>query len=248
VKNNYHWESVPRRVRDHVQDLVLGLQTAAEGDLVGVMVHGSAARGDYQPDHSDIDVIVVLARSSREMLERAGHALALAHSAARIEAMILVEAEIERAADVFPVFYEDIKAFHVVLFGRDPFAHLVIPREHIRLRVEQELREMQIRLRRSVADARGDRGLLVAAIKRKTKQVRFPLRALLELSGVNTKHKIDLVLSKAGKRLKLDVGPILRADDEPEAAHEALVALIDRAIEAADQLEGGAAASSRGEA
>jgi len=248
VKNNYHWESVPRKVRDHVQQLVAGLQRAAERDLVGVIVHGSAARGDYEPYYSNVDVVVVLARSSRAMLERVGDVLALAHSAARIEAMILVEHEIERAADVFPVFYEDIKAFHAVVFGRDPFADLVIPTEHTRLRVEQELRAMQIRLRRSVADARGDRGLLVAAIKRKAKQIRFPLRALLELSGVNTKHKLDLVISKAAKHFKLDVAPIQRADDDPEQAHEALVQLLDRAIEAVDRLDAGAAPSSREEA
>jgi predicted nucleotidyltransferase len=217
-----------------VQELVEGLKRAAEDDLVGVIVHGSAARGDFDPARSDVDVVVVLARSSRAVLERVGDVLALGHSAARIEAMILVEPEIERAADVFPVFYEDIKAFHVVVFGRDPFADLVIPTEHSRLRVEQELREMQIRLRRSVADARGDRGLLVAAIKRKTKQLRFPLRALLELLGVDTKHKLDLVISKAGRRFKLDVAPLLRADDDPELA-----------IETVDRLEGGAAPSSR---
>jgi predicted nucleotidyltransferase len=237
VKKVYHWESVPRRVRDHMQELVYGLQKAAEDDLVGVIVHGSAARGDFESDHSDVDVVIVLARSSRAVLERMGNALALGRSSARIEAMILVEPEIARAADVFPLFYEEIKAFHAVIFGRDPFADLVISTEHRRLRIEQELREIQIRLRRAVTDARGDRGPVLGAIKRKTKQLSFPLRALLGLLGVETKHRIDIVFARAGKHFKLDVAPILRADEDPDAAHDALVLLLDRAIEAADRLD-----------
>lgn len=237
MKNDYYWESVPRRVRDHAQELVDGLQKAAEDDLVGVIVHGSAARGDFEPDHSDVDVVIVLARSSRAVLERMGNALALARSSARIEAMILVEPEIARAADVFPLFYEEIKAFHAVLFGRDPFADIVISTEHRRLRIEQELREIQIRLRRAATDARGDRALILGAIKRKAKQLSFPLRALLGLLGVVTKHKPDIVIARAGKRFKLDTVPILRADDDPDAAYDALVVLLGRAIEAADRLD-----------
>ena len=39
---------------------------------------------------------------------------------------------------------------HAVVFGRDPFEKLVIAPQHRRLRIEQELREARITLRRAV--------------------------------------------------------------------------------------------------
>ena len=63
----------------------------------------------------------------------------MARASARIEVMILHRDEIPRAADVFPLLYDDVRSCHAVLHGSDPFAQLVVHDEHRRLRIEQEL-------------------------------------------------------------------------------------------------------------
>lgn len=231
------YDTVPRSVRDHVSELVRELETIAGADLTAVIVYGSAARGEFKQGTSDVDLVIVLARAERQVLERMGEPLAVARAVARVDAMIVVEGEIHRAADVFPLFYDDIRGAHVALHGSDPFSELVVSDAHRRLRIEQELREAQIRLHLGVTEARGDRKALGVLVHKKLRQLRFPLRALLELSGVECGFALDVVLSRCGKLLKADTSDLLRVDAHPDKAHDALALLLTRAIDAIDKLE-----------
>src|SRR5262249_51651299 len=158
------------------------LKKALGDDLVGVLVHGSVVRGEYRAGESDVDVVIVLAKAKLESLRAMSDAVRLARYAARIEAMILTEEEIGGAADAFPLLYDETKRHHIVAAGRNPFEKVEVLDRHRRLRIEQELREAQIRLRRQVTDAL-DQDALGRAVLAKTKQIRSPLAALLALKG-----------------------------------------------------------------
>jgi hypothetical protein len=151
--------------------------------------------------------------------------------------MLLVEREIPRAADVFPLFYDDIRACHVLLSGSDPFADLVISDHHRRLRIEQELREASIRLRRAVVDAAGSMPHVSGVVERKLKQVRGPLLALLTLKGKACEPQLPAVLAAAGEAYGLDVGPLRRIREDARAAHGALVKLLTAAADDVDSME-----------
>jgi len=107
---NHHFDSLPRARRAPLDDLVKKLRALLEDKLEAVIVHGSAARGDYRPETSDLDVVIVLADTSRALLDRISDALALARASGRIEAMILSEEEILRAADVFRSFTKTFRS------------------------------------------------------------------------------------------------------------------------------------------
>jgi hypothetical protein len=120
--------------------------------------------------------------------------------------------EIARAADAFPLLYSDIRRRHLTLRGDDPFAALEVSPRHLRVRIEQELREAQIRLRRAVADSRGAKELLAGAVVRKVRQIRSPLRAVLELAGAaDARDDLASVLAAAAKEWSLDLAPLSRA-------------------------------------
>lgn len=227
---------VSETVQKKLDELVSALKKAHGDALVSVVAHGSAVRGGWR-EGSDVDLVVVLREASRPTLERSANALQGARWSSRIEAMILVEEEIPRAADVFPVFYDEIKQHHAVLHGSDPFASLKIERHHLRLRIEQELREAQIRMRRAVVDAQGNQDALRGLVARKIKQVRSPLRALLELLGKSTEQEPFAVLRAAGQAFGVDAAAALKVEEEPAAAHDALVALLDQAIAKVDAME-----------
>jgi predicted nucleotidyltransferase len=236
----HHLDMLPRSAKRPLDELAKSLRESLGDALVSIIVYGSAARGEYKEGSSDLDVLVVVSDTTRDALVGISNALVLARSAAGIETMLLTEEEILRAADVFPLFYEDIQKCHAVVFGRDPFDGLVISASHRRLRIEQELRDAQIRLRRAVIDGRGDERALGRVVARKLRQLRFPLRALLELSGVECQsHALDVVLQKACKRFGVDGGQLLRVSQKPEAAFDALTALLSGAIAVVDHLEDG---------
>jgi predicted nucleotidyltransferase len=225
--------------RERLRDLEAGLASALGANLVALVVYGSAARGGYRPGQSDVDVVIVVGESSRETLLSIANVMQVARFSARIESMVLVESEILQSTDVFPILYDDIKRHHIVLRGIDPFANLVTSSRHRRLRIEQELREAEIRLRRAVVDGLGSKDALAGAVTRKAKQIRAPLYALLELRGIPCEDRTRPLLAKVGELYQIDTSMILRAREEPEEAHDALVKVLRAAIAEVNAMEQG---------
>jgi predicted nucleotidyltransferase len=229
-------DALPEPLRKRLQSLQGELSRALGDNLVALLVFGSAARGEFREQVSDVDLVVVLREASAAALSALSNPLQVARNAARIEAMVLVADEIPRAADVFPLFYDDLRSSHVLLHGTDPFASLVIADHHRRLRIEQELREASIRLRRAVIDAGSPRNL-VGAIDRKVKQIRGPLRALLSLHGRPVGPALAEVFAAAGQLYKIDQAPLLRTQEDPAAALDTLQRLLLAAVDDVDRME-----------
>ena len=109
---------LPINVRTRVEELIASLSKTLGGSLDAVVAYGSAVRGGYDANTSDVDVVLLLKADSPELLESIGPALRLARAAARVETIILTSDEVKRAADVFPLLYADIRACHSVLCAR----------------------------------------------------------------------------------------------------------------------------------
>lgn len=227
---------LPIAARNRVEELVASVKKMLGDDLAGVVMHGSAVRGNFAPATSDIDLLLVLKSDHPERIEKIGPALRLARASARVQCMILRVDEIARAADVFPLLYEDIKQCHAVLHGEDAFAALVIHDEHKRLRVEQELRDARIRLRKLVAEDGLAGDALVEPVTRKVKQLRSPLAALLVLNGKPRHEDVDRVLQGCAVLLGCDVAPLFTPARAPHEALLALHELLERAVSNVDAL------------
>lgn len=209
-----------------------------QGDnLAALLVYGSAVRGGWDPRTSDIDIVVVLKDTGPDHLTALAPAMLEARYKARVEGMILKLDNIAAAADVFPLLYDDIRSKHAVVAGVDPFAALEISDHNRRLRIEQELREARIRMRRAIVDAMGVDDAIAGALDRKVKQVRSPLHALLCLKGLACDDRLETVMSEAGRAYGLDTAPLLRVAADPRAAHAAFRALMDASIADADRIE-----------
>jgi hypothetical protein len=225
-------ESLSPAVRTRLDELKASLEKTCGKNLVALVVHGSAVRGGWREATSDVDLICVLEDDSEAVLAAIGPPLELARCAARIETMILTKPEISRSADCFPLLYGDVGRTSVTLCGANPFTGLQISDEHKRLRIEQELREIRIRMRRVAADLSGAANF-GGAIERKLKQARGPLWALLALRGEPADDHLEEVLKAAARAYDIDVAPLRRLREEPaaaNAAYAALAKLLDAAL------------------
>ncbi len=230
-------ERLPDPVKTRLTELDDALHSALGADLGALLVFGSVARGEYRQHESDVDVMLVLERDSEERLEAIGPPLQLARFSARIEVMILRRDEIPRASDCFPLLYDDIARTSVVLRGDNPFADVEIHGEHKRLRIEQELREARIRLRRVVSDMAGE-PLFGRALERKVKQLRAPLWALLALRGKPVGETLEEVLDGIAAAYELDLAPLRRARENPRGAYASLTAVLEHALADVDRTDG----------
>jgi predicted nucleotidyltransferase len=227
-------QSLTPSFKRRLDELTASLVATCGKNLIALIVHGSAVRGGWHEASSDIDLICVLEDDSDSVLAAIGPALELARFSARIETMILTAAEIPRSADCFPLLYSDVARSSVTLAGKNPFETLAIGDAHKRVRIEQELREIRIRMRRVATDLVGSVSF-GGAVDRKVKQARGPLWALLAFRGETVADTLDAVLVAAGEAYGIDPAPLRRSREDPTAAYTTLGKLLDAALADIDQ-------------
>jgi predicted nucleotidyltransferase len=227
---------LPIAVRSRLEELLAALHEATGPTLEAVVAYGSAVRGGYVPDRSDVNLAIVLQDDAPEILDARSAPLRVARAAARVSAILLRMDELARAADVFPLLYDDIRGCHSLLTGRDVFSDLVIHDEHRRLRIEQELREASLQLRQIVTSDGVSSELLAVPLARMTKKVRGPLHALLLLQGRRIDDSLADVLRVAAESWGADSAALLSPDRAPHETLRALRRVLDGAIHEADVL------------
>jgi hypothetical protein len=124
--------------------------------VTGLVLFGGLARGRFVPHQSDVNLVVLVRDGSVATLAAVAPPLRAAYRSIRVEPLVITFDEVARSADVFPTKFLDIVAHHVVLAGQSPFGALEIPKDHLRLRVEQELRNASLRARRRALAALGN--------------------------------------------------------------------------------------------
>jgi hypothetical protein len=230
----------PAEIRTALEHLCQELVDAAPENLVSVILFGGLARGRFRAGRSDVDLVVVLRHTSAAKLAAIAPALRSAWRAVRVEPLLLGLTEIPRLTTLFPTKLLDIQAHHVVLWGEDSFAGLNASPEEIRHRVEQELRNLELRLRRRfIAVSDDDQGAR-QAIGSVIRPLAIHLSWLLRLSGQQLPEddRTTAIFDLAASRWKLDGDLLanlaaLRANDG--GAHD-MLELFDRLLETVDRI------------
>jgi predicted nucleotidyltransferase len=145
-------KAVPEK---QISDFVTQLREAAGSNLESVVLYGSTVSGDYDPEFSNVNLLVILQDTSLAKLLAIAPAVAKWMGQKRHTPLIITREELERSADVFSIELIDIKQQHRVLYGPDPVSGLEIPLHLHRAQLEYELREKLILLRqRLLVEAR----------------------------------------------------------------------------------------------
>lgn len=185
-----------------LNQLVEKLKEAAGQNLKGVVLYGSAAAGDFQPKHSDVNVLCVLERLDAAELEKLNPAAVWWERKSHPAPLLLTRDELYGTADVFAIEMLDIKARHRVLFGEDIFARLEVPMVLHRVQVERELRTNLMRLRQRYLAAPRNRsallGLLTASVSSFLVLFRHALLALGETPPQGKREVVDRLAALAG--------------------------------------------------
>jgi hypothetical protein len=173
---------VPAEIAASLDRLKDELARAAGSNLRGLILYGGLARGRYHRGRSDVNLVVLLGDLSTSSLAAVALPLRNARRAIGLDAMLMAPHEVAAIADAFPTKFLDIKNYHRVLLGADPFLDLTVPREQIRLRTAQELRNLQLRLRRRYVDIANDATMLNRTLARAARSLALQLLTFLQLA------------------------------------------------------------------
>jgi hypothetical protein len=180
-------------------ELVNRLKELAAANLKSVVLYGSAARGDFQEQCSDLNVLCVLDSLEASEMRRVAPAVQWWISEQREPApLFFTEEELRRSSDVFAIEILDIRDAHRVLFGKDPVAALNIPMNLHRVELEHELRTTLLKLRQHFLLAAGKSGELSMVLAKSTSSVITLFRhVLIAFDEVPPKSRQEIVARTA---------------------------------------------------
>jgi len=156
------------------------LHAALGGRLVSLLLYGSAARGTHVPGRSDVNTLLICDAVDEPLFAALGPVL---RDWQNPPPLILTEAEWRQSADAFPIEYDDIRAAHHVLVGKDPWAGITVHRDDVRRALEQELKGKLVRLRQAYAATREDARALSRVVAGSLAGFFTMLRAAMRLAG-----------------------------------------------------------------
>lgn len=191
---------VPERIRSVVDGLVEVVRAALGDSLRAAILYGSGAEGRLRST-SDVNLLFVLSEFG-SAADAIREPFRFAQAAAKVNAMFVLESELAEASGAFAQKFADIERRHVVLYGEDLVARLVIPRQALLLRVRQVLLNLTIRLREQYVARSLREEQCAAAIAAASGPLRTTAAAILELEGRETlapKEALETVVSELGR-------------------------------------------------
>jgi predicted nucleotidyltransferase len=230
-----------------LNELVSRLRYAYGDNLVSVILHGSAASGEYHEKFSDLNVLVVLKQVGVGELVQGREAVRWWRKQNQPLPLILSREEIENANDVFPIEFLDIQHNRRILHGEDVAAKIEIDTRQHRSQVEHELRAALLRLRGRFLGLQQDKGDVARLMLESVSTFSTLFRHALILSGGSAPVKKREVFRAAAERFSISAEPfekLLVAREENRKLveaevlphFEAYLAGITRMAEAVDKL------------
>ena len=218
---------------------------AALGDGYTAILYGSAARGDFVPGRSDINLMLVSADLTPATLRALAGPFERWRRGELEPPLVITRAEWDRATDAFPIELADMRTCYRVLRGPDLVAGVSLAPAQLRLALEREFRGKLLRLRQGYVASANDPAALGAVAGRSAGTLMVLFRALLVLLG-RTVPRDPLQLGVAGaEALGVDGEPLLhvirhragRGWKCNAAEFERYMEMADRAVRFLDQLQ-----------
>lgn len=111
-----------------------------ETKLVSVILYGSAAGGDFNPEKSDINLLIVLTSMDIGIISESAD-IQSKYLRRRFSRPLVIDREyIASSCDSYPMEFLDMKERYHVLIGEDVLSSVSPKMEHLRLQVERELK------------------------------------------------------------------------------------------------------------
>lgn len=165
------------------------IKNIAGQNLKMAALYGSIARDDFKPEISDINILFIVSDIGLEFLKKISMPVQKWRQTYKISPLFLTKEELEKSLDVFPIKFLEMKKHHKVITGEDYLKDIEIEWKFIRLRCEQEIRNMIMKLRRTFTLGSPQVNLLGETLKRFLPHLTSILKVVLEHKGLEHEEK-----------------------------------------------------------
>ena len=123
-----------------LENLTESLKKLFGSDLRALFLYGSAARGTFCKAVSDINILVVLEKSSPRKIFEMGSTIKSFLEKHRVNPLVMTQEELASSADVFPLEYGDIQEANKLLYGDASVLEMKLCPDMLRYQLEEKLR------------------------------------------------------------------------------------------------------------
>ena len=143
-------EETQKLLRSYVKDV-----TKVYGsELEGIILYGSAVRGEFLPGRSNLNLLLVMSSYDLATLKQYDTLHKRWSKDQVVVPLFLTVDDIQSASKAFPLEYQDIHDCRRLLWGQDPFVGLKIDTRYLAAEVLQALRGNLLRLRQRLVEGR----------------------------------------------------------------------------------------------
>jgi predicted nucleotidyltransferase len=189
---------------DVMAEFVQRMRGAGAENLLSVVLFGSAAQGEFDPEYSDVNLLCVVRDGSFSSLRSISPVIAWWRKKRHRLPLVVSLEEMKSSAAEFSIEFIDMKQRYRVLYGEDVLRVLEVPMHLHRFQVEYELREKLFLLRQQLLLANNNETELWDVMLHSLSSFTTLFRhVLVELGEQERKHSRDAVV-ELSKRLHFD--------------------------------------------
>jgi len=202
-------EGLPDDTQKLLQTYVKDVKGVFGEQLEGMLLYGSAVRGEFLPGRSNLNILLLLSSYDSAVLKQYS-ALHRHWSKEQIVVpLFMTEEELRMSAAVFPLEFLEIQEQHRVLGGRDPFIGFHVKTDRLREAVVQGLTSNVLRLRQRYAEGGGSDDATLILLPLSITSTLPLLRGVQRLLGRPVLSHSDAVIKDVAEQLKLDLQDLL---------------------------------------
>lgn len=191
------------KLRNILQEFILGLKDIYQENLVSLILYGSAASGEFIDNQSNLNLLVVLKDIAPEELKKAS-CLINKYRFKTISPLFLTEKYIQSSLDIFPIEFLDMQENYLVVQGLDVLKGINVDTRNLRFQCEQELKSKLINLRQLYIRINKDKLALRNLLFKSITSVLHILRNMLRLKGKKPAYNKEDIVKELAAEFSID--------------------------------------------
>lgn len=206
-------EGLPEETQKLLQAYSKDVKGVFGDQLEGLILYGSAVRGEFMPGRSNLNLLLVVTGYDAAMLKRYEPVHKRWSKEGIIIPLFLTDQEIRTSSALFPLEFLEIQEHHRVLGGRDPFVGFHVDVSRVEDAVMQGLAGHVLRLRQRFAEIGGANDAVMILLPLAVTSTVPLLRGIQRMRGWPVLTQSDAVIKDVADRLQIDL----------QGLHEALM-------------------------
>jgi hypothetical protein len=145
-------DGLPEETQQLLRSYVKDVAQVYGNQVESLLLYGSAVRGEFLPGRSNLNLLLFVSSYDVAVLKKYNDLHKRWSKEQLVVPLFLTTADLESAAFVFPLEYQDIYEWHRVLWGQDPFVGFKVDSRHLTSEVLQALRGNLLRVRQRLVE------------------------------------------------------------------------------------------------